>query len=1018
MNRAIRVLVVEDNLVDAELAIRELRRAGFDLNWKCVETEPAFLEQFHAGVDLVISDFEMPRFSGMRALELRNESGLDVPFILVSGTIGEDLAVEAMKRGASDYLMKDRLTRLGLAVQHALDECRLRGEKREAEAAVISSERHYRLLFESNPEPMWVYDLESRRFLAVNSAAVDHYGFTRDEFLAMTIKDIQLAEPLVALEADAEATSGGRVGPAERRHRKKDGTLIEVEISANDLEFAGRSARLVLASDVSARKRAEESLKLFRALMDHSLDSIEVVDPVTARIVDVNERACVSHGYTREEYLNLTLFDLTVDLSRATFDDTMVRLRLDRGTVFIGDHRRKDGATFPVEIGLNWVSLDRDYLVAVVRDVSERRRVEREIARAADALQRQQTELLILFDLIPALIWFKDTNNVILRVNQRVADALGKRVDQIEGRPSQEIYPNDAARLFADDLDVIQTGVPKLGHVETIQDATGRKLWVQTDKVPYHNREGKVIGIVVMAHDVTERKQAENMLRESEERFRGLIENSTDLIAVVDVMGRLEYHSPSAQRLLGYSPEETLGKCITDFIHPDDVGVATQGMASAFAGAPSKTVEYRIRHRDGRWRVFQSMGRLMPELAGRKTIVVNSRDVTETRDLESQFLRAQRVEALGTLSSGIAHDLNNILAPVLMASDLLRRDVKNPRSLELVAMIELSAQRGANIIRQLLTFSRGIEGERVSVQWSRLMKEMAALARETFPRDITISERVVPELDPVSGDATQMHQVLLNLCINARDAMPHGGNLGMQAQNVELSVGDLTRYPNAKPGRYVLVEVSDTGTGIPPEVVDKIFEPFFTTKEIGKGTGLGLSTVLGIVKSHGGFIRVQSSLGKGTTFQIYLPSDNSVKSEMEGEVEVAPALGQLELILLVDDEATIRLVSTATLKEWNYRVVSASNGREGLALLHERRAEVKLVVTDLMMPVLGGQSLIRAVRALAPEIRVIAATGLDPGEKRAELRELGVRTILMKPYSARFLLKAVAAELREPARPT
>jgi len=294
---------------------------------------------------------------------------------------------------------------------------------------------------------------------------------------------------------------------------------------------------------------------------------------------------------------------------------------------------------------------------------------------------------------------------------------------------------------------------------------------------------------------------------------------------------------------------------------------------------------------------------------------------------------------------------------------------------------------------------------------------MAEIARETFPRNITISERVARDLRPVSADATQLHQVLMNLCVNARDAMPDGGTLSLRAENVELTAGGLPAHPEAKAGAYVVMAIADSGTGISPGVIEKIFDPFFTTKEIGKGTGLGLSTVLGIVKSHGGFVTVESSLGKGTTFQVYLPVDRTASADLAPETEAVLKQGQGELILLVDDEEPIRRTATNALRAWNYRVVGAADGLAGLVVFHERRVELKLVVTDLMMPVMGGHALIQALRKSDPHLRIIAATGLEPGENRVELRELGVKTILLKPYTAQALHEAVAAELGEAANP-
>jgi PAS domain S-box-containing protein len=630
-------------------------------------------------------------------------------------------------------------------------------------------------------------------------------------------------------------------------------------------------------------------------------------------------------------------------------------------------------------------------------------------------------------DSLPAAVFRKDAAGRYEFVNYLMCENEGRPEESFLGRTAHEVAAErltDGAPANHSWRDTIAQTFGSTDHHSVIM-RTGRTIeldeeWVGTDgrrryfhavKTPVRGADGAIIGSQGVLFEITARKQAEAALSESEERFRSLIENATDLIAVVDATGRIEFQSPSAQRLLGYSPGEVLGHLVTDFIHPEDFRIAGEGIARALAQAAPKTVEYRIRHRDGRWRVFQSIGRLMPQHGGRKLVVVNSRDVTETRELEAQFLRAQRLEAIGTLSSGIAHDLNNILAPMLMATGLLRGDMKDPRSRELIAMIETGAQRGASIIRQLLTFSRGIEGERVSVQWRHLIKEMAEIARETFPRNIAIAERVSRDLRSVSADATQLHQVLMNLCVNARDAMPDGGKLLLQAENVELTSANLPPHPAAKVGAYVQVAVSDSGTGIPPEIIEKIFDPFFTTKGFGKGTGLGLSTVLGIVKSHGGFITVKSATGEGTTFMVYLPAEPGGAATLEPPSERYPRRGQRELILLVDDEESIRLATTSAVEQGNYLVLSAPSGEVALALFRERRADIRLVVTDLMMRGMGGQALVAALRALSPDLPIIAATGLEPGEKRAELRALGVQEILMKPYDARQLLDAIGTAL-------
>jgi len=348
---------------------------------------------------------------------------------------------------------------------------------------------------------------------------------------------------------------------------------------------------------------------------------------------------------------------------------------------------------------------------------------------------------------------------------------------------------------------------------------------------------------------------------------------------------------------------------------------------------------------------------------------------------------------------------------MLMATGLISCRPGDTRSAEMLAMIESGAQRGANIIRQLLTFSRGIEGQRVTVQPRHLILEMAEMARATFPRNITVKDNVPRDLHPVSADATQLHQVLMNLCVNSRDAMPVGGLLTLRAQNVELHADRLPSHPDAHPGRHVLVTISDTGTGIPAEVIDRIFDPFFTTKPIGKGTGLGLSTTLGIVKSHGGFITVESTPGAGATFGIYLPAEPETGGAKAPAVPAAPRVGNDELVLVVDDEVAIRQVTSAILRTRNYRVLLAASGEEALAARREHANEIELAIVDLMMPGMGGLEFIRRLRVVSPGIRVVAVTGMEPGDDRAVLAAMGVADILLKPYVPHQLLEVVAQAL-------
>jgi len=389
-----------------------------------------------------------------------------------------------------------------------------------------------------------------------------------------------------------------------------------------------------------------------------------------------------------------------------------------------------------------------------------------------------------------------------------------------------------------------------------------------------------------------------------------------------------------------------------------------------------------------------------------------SRDITERKRIEEQLLRSQRLESIGTLASGVAHDLNNILAPILMSAPLIR-DALAPEYHDLVFAIETSAQRGADIIKQVLTFAKGVDGERALMRPKYLTEEIAEIARQTFPKPIRIIHRDNKDVWQVSVDATQIHQVLLNLCVNARDAMPDGGTLTIGVENAELDEHFAAMIPDGKAGRYVLFFIQDTGTGIAPEICEKIFDPFFTTKEFGRGTGLGLSTVRGIVKSHEGFVNVYSELGKGTTFKVYLPSVEGQEGPGEPPAtEEAIWRGNGETILVVDDEPEIRRVTENLLKLNGYKVLVAIDGTEALALYAQRGPEIDLVLTDVMMPHFDGTALARTLKKMNPTVKIIASSGNGQDARVAELRLLEPEAILMKPYTREQLLKTLRRSLK------
>jgi signal transduction histidine kinase/CheY-like chemotaxis protein len=398
---------------------------------------------------------------------------------------------------------------------------------------------------------------------------------------------------------------------------------------------------------------------------------------------------------------------------------------------------------------------------------------------------------------------------------------------------------------------------------------------------------------------------------------------------------------------------------------------------------------------------------------GRRLITL--RDLSERLARENRERHAQRLESLGTLAGGVAHDLNNTLSPVLMCVDLLRLDCPG-HGTQHVDVIEQSAKRGADLVRQLLTFAKGAEGERVLIQARQQLDSIVKFIRGSFDKSIRVETKFDEDLPSVLGDVTHLHQVLLNLCVNARDAMPSGGALVIEAHAFEVDAAFAAFVTQAKPGRYLQLVVRDTGAGIPPEIIDRIFDPFFTTKPPEKGTGLGLSTVMGIVNSYGGFIRVSSEPGRGTRFEVYLPAASEAPAEPEPESSPG-TLGSGEFVLVVDDEVTIRETLATLLNRLGFESIAAADGAEALIQLGQYNEEIKLVITDINMPVMDGVALARILRRMTPDLPIIAMTGLQDEERLAQLREIGGVHLLAKPFSMSSLSEALKHSLERTREP-
>lgn len=764
MSTPLRVLVIEHTMADAELNLHELQQAGFQCRPHIVGTREEFLDHLRRHhYDIVLADYRLPGWTGMDALMEIRRSGGEIPFILVTGTMGEEIAVECIRQGVTDYVLKDHLARLPVVVSRALEEKTLRDARTFMVEALRQSESNSLFLFANNPLPMWVFEKESLQFLQVNDAALRRYGYERLEFLQMSISDLHPPDEIPRLLGTFHGNSAGEKTAGQWHHRLKDGSTIDVEIFPHSMEYSGRAAVLVVAQDITERKLAEE--------------------------------------------------------------------------------------------------------------------------------ERQ--------------------------------------------------------------------------------------------------------------------------------KFFTLVENSADFIAVADLKDNIEYVNPAGRALLGMGgADSVLGTHSQDYVVAEDLALVKDTIFPAIYSSGHWKGELRFRHHQTGQTIPMDCVAFQvnePRTGEARYIATVSRDITERRSLKQQLRQAQKFEAIGQLAGGIAHDFNNVIGAILGWAELGEEQVGTSDAPYATYFKKIHSQcdRVTALVRQLLAFARRQVLEPRILSLNQSIQDVLSLLGGVIGRDVELQTILAEDLAVVCVDPTQIEQVLMNLCINSRDAMPKGGRLTIETHNADFSEVACRHNAALQPGRFAALSVSDTGIGMDAAVRERIFDPFFTTKGTGKGTGLGLATVYGIVKQHGGFILVESEPNRGSTFHVFLPvSENVTPAENQlPVVQDRPVRGGTETILIAEDHEGVREMACATLESLGYQILIAHDGEEAVEMFSTHRDSIALVLLDVIMPRRNGPKTYEAIQAMKPGIPVVFATGYS--NETAALNEMVQRgiAVLRKPYSPGALCRRVREAL-------
>jgi len=1044
MNQPLRILHLEDNPADALLVQDQLAAENIAAEIRNVGRRAEFVVALaSAAWDLIIADYRLPDFNGLDALKLVREKYPSLPFILMSGTIGEQLAIESLKTGATDYVLKQKRDRLPSAVLRAVAEAAERAKREAAEEELRRSEKQYRLLFQGNPNPMWVFDLEKLAILEVNEAASQHYGYTREEFLGMTLADLRAAERPVHVPKNPPSPAALPEAGAQGlvwRHRRKDGTEMDMEVNWSPLAFRGKLAALTMATDVTIRRRTALQNAALGSL-SHHLSAVTTAAEAAMFICEAADElfhwddfSLDLHAAERDEMVSLlsitTLDGKRVELPPAPQPkpaNALVRRVIACGAELVADDTQNSTTMIaPVRKGKNVIGVlfvrgrrscsysERD--LATLQMLADQCGGALQRVRVEEELRQSQRRFRDLFQNSPDAIFVEDLQGRVLDANASACALHGMAREELIGRNALE--------------DLVPPARREAARGEFQRFASGSLTWIESESL---RADGRVVPVEIRAtrveydgqpallfhvRDITERHAAEVTLRNSETLFRSVWENSADGMRLTDENGLVMATNEAYCRLVGLPSEQLEGKPFTVVYAAaaDWEALLRQHRELFRAGAaPEKRVHETVLH-DGRHVVWEIADSYVASGGKPRLLLSLFNDITAQKRMEDQLRQSQKMEAIGQLAGGIAHDFNNILTIILGHASLLTTSRLDPKALVSARQIKQASERAAGLTRQLLAFGRKQIFNPRPLDLNQAVSKMSDMLGRLLGEDIALQIDFASRPAVIEADASMVEQILLNLSVNSRDAMPRGGQLGIRIDDVLVDAEHARRFADARPGEFIRLSHVDTGCGIPSENLPRIFEPFFTTKELGKGTGLGLATIFGIVKQHNGWIEVESELGHGAAFHIYLPASTRPVAEPEQYDTQFRARGGTETILVVEDERDLREIVTRTLNRHGYRVFQAVDGNNALEIWREHKASINLVFTDVIMPGgLNGRELAEKLWQDRPELKVIFSTGYGADALGKGFLLDPELNYLQKPYLPQTLARLVRRRLDEAA---